>query len=490
MKNTYYFIFVVILLISTSFNVFAKKLNAVYAYSTFYSAEEGPFVETYLLVDGKSAQYSVNEKNLFQATIEVTMVFKQNDSIVAFKKYQLLSPETADTTKIDFNFLDQQRTLIPNGTYDLELTILDKNSKNKPFFNIEKVIVNLNKKELIISDIELIESMKKTEKTNILSKSGFDIIPYIINFYPKNIEKISFYSEIYNATSVLGENEPFLINYYLESWETQLPMVKFNRVKRETTKGTNVIIGEFLLNDLPSGNYNLVIAVKDKNNETKVSKKLFLYRSNPDVKYNESDFKNIDLSMLFVSKMKNLDTLTDYLKSLYPISTELERVFANNSLKRDDLPSMQKYFYNFWYTRNPSNPEKAWRDYFAELQKVNKMYRTGNRKGYETDRGRVYLQYGEPNTISKSENEPSAYPYEIWHYYNLRNQTNRRFVFYTEELATNDYELIHSDALGEINDPRWQIKIHKRDTPNNSVDPENAQQHWGGNIDDYYKNPR
>jgi len=490
MKKSIYLVFVVILLTIISIDVHAKKLNAVFSYASFYTVQEGPFVETYLLVDGKSAQYSLDKNNLFQAVIEVTMIFKQSDSVVTYKKYELLSPETADSTKIDFNFLDQQRILIPNGTYDLELYIADKNSDNKPFFNIEKVIVNFEKNKLIVSDIQLIESFKKTEKVNVLSKAGFDIIPYIINYFPKNIEKLSFYSEIYNANSILSENEPFIINYYIESWETQLPMVKFNRIKRETTKETNVIIGEFPLKELPSGNYNLVVAIKDKNNEIKASNKFFFYRSNPDLAYNENDFQNIDISMIFVSKIKNLDTLTDFVKSLYPISTELERVFTKNNLKRNDLTALQKFFYNFWYTRNPSNPEKAWRDYAIEVQKVNKIYGTGNRKGYETDRGRVYLQYGEPNVISKSENEPSAYPYEIWHYYTLRNQSNRRFVFYTEEFATNDYELIHSDALGEINDPRWQVKIHKRDTPNNSVDPQNADKHWGGRIDDFYKNPR
>ena len=135
-------------------------------------------------------------------------------------------------------------------------------------------------------------------------------------------------------------------------------------------------------------------------------------------------------------------------------------------------------------------PEIEWKKYHDEVKRVNAIYGTRIRKGYETDRGRVYLQYGRPNTITQSENEPSAYPYEIWHYYNLGNQTNRRFVFYARELATNDYELIHSDALGEINDPRWQIKVHKRDSPTHSLDPEGTERHWGGRVQDYYSNPR
>jgi len=480
----------IIFLIYNNECVYAKKLNAVFSYANFYSYGDGPFIETYLLVDGKSAEYVKNDNGLFQAKIEITMIFKQNDSVVTFSKYELSSPETDDTSQVDFNFLDLQRILVPNGSYDLELYIADMNTSNKPYFIVEKVNVEFDRNKIMISDIQLLESLKKTEKTNILSKAGYDIIPYIINYYPKTVDKLTFYAEIYNTNQVFGKDEPFIVNYYIESWEQQNILSNYNRLKREISKETHVIIGEFQLKDLPSGNYNVVVSVRDKNNELKISQKFFFYRSNPDLAYNENDFNNIDLASLFVTKIMRPDTLRDYINCLYPISTEMERLYARNNLKKDDVSSMQKFFYNFWYSRDAVNPEKAWRDYANEVQKVNKSFGTGNRKGYETDRGRVYLQYGAPNSITKSEHEPSAYPYEIWHYYTLRNQNNRRFVFYSREFATNDYELIHSDALGEINDPRWQIKIHKRDTPTHSLDPEDSEKHWGGRVNDYYRNPR
>lgn len=478
------------LFLTTSQTLFAKKLKAVFSYAAFNTLQDGPYLETYLLVDGKSVNYRPNTERLYQAVIEVTMIFKQNDSVITFKKYELNSPATADTAKIDFNFLDQQRILLPNGTYELELYISDKNDTIEPFSNIEKVTLDFPRDKISISDIELAESVKKAEKAGILTKSGYDIVPYIINYYPKTVEKLTFYTEIYNTASILGKDEPFLINYYFESWENQMPLSQFNRMKRETAKDVNAIIGEFSLKELPTGNYNLVVNIKDKNNETKSLCKLFFYRYNPDMSYTMKDFQNTDLSTTFVSLINTEDSIKDCINSLYPISTELERIYSRNNLKRDDLKEMQKFFYGFWLTRDALNPEKAWKTYAAEVQKVNKIYGTGNRKGYETDRGRVYLQYGAPNSVTTSEFEPSAYPYEIWHYYTLRNQSNRRFVFYSHEFATNDYELIHSDALGEINDPRWQIKIHKRDTPTHSLDPEDAEKHWGGRIQDNYKNPR
>ncbi|OQA00514.1 MAG: hypothetical protein BWY70_00678 [Bacteroidetes bacterium ADurb.Bin408] len=490
MKKPFLMLTLTCLLITAFKPLFAKKLKAVFSYAAFNTLQDGPYLETYLLVDGKSVNYVSNAENLYQAVIEVTLIFKQNDSVITFKKYELNSPAAADTSKIEFNFLDQQRVLLPNGTYDLELTISDKNAAGEPFTNVERITIDFPNDKISISDIQTAESVKKAEKTGILTKSGYDIIPYIINYYPKNAEKITFYAEIYNAATILGKDEAFLINYYIESWENQMPLSQFNRMKRETARDVNAFIGEFVLKELPTGNYNLVVSIKDKNNETKSIGKLFFYRYNPDLNYAVQDFQNIDLSTTFVSQINTPDSIIDCINSLYPISTELERVYARNNLKRDNLKEMQKFFYGFWHSRDALNPANAWQAYAAEVQKVNKIYSTGNRKGYETDRGRVYLQYGAPNSVTKSEFEPSAYPYEIWHYYSLRNQSNRKFVFYSHEFATNDYELIHSDALGEINDPRWQIKIHKRDTPTHSLDPEDAEKHWGGRIHDNYKYPR
>lgn len=93
---------------------------------------------------------------------------------------------------------------------------------------------------------------------------------------------------------------------------------------------------------------------------------------------------------------------------------------------------------------------------FFEVEVV-KEFSTSIRKGYNTDRGRVYLQYGPPDNRTQMPHEPSAYPYEIWQYYKVKGQSNRRFIFYNPDLVTNDFKLIHSDALGEIMNDQWQL---------------------------------
>ena len=110
---------------------------------------------------------------------------------------------------------------------------------------------------------------------------------------------------------------------------------------------------------------------------------------------------------------------------------------------------MQQFFYDFWQRRNPENPYMGWMTYKSEVDKVNAKYSSFKKKGYDTDQGRIYLQYGPPNAISPNYNEPNTYPYEIWQYYKIKNQTNRKFVFYSLEFTSKSFVLLHSDAIGE-----------------------------------------
>ena len=105
----------------------------------------------------------------------------------------------------------------------------------------------------------------------------------------------------------------------------------------------------------------------------------------------------------------------------------------------------------------------------------------------------MFLKYGAPDRIVQSYSEPGAYPYEIWHYYTLGSQRNKKFVFMTLDIVTNDFKLIHSDAVGELNNFRWTTEIYKRTYGtyyDYGVDNAAAPDSYGDKAKDYYDNPR
>ena len=131
------------------------------------------------------------------------------------------------------------------------------------------------------------------------------------------------------------------------------------------------------------------------------------------------------------------------------------------------------------------------RSYLAAVHRVNMSFKTSSHPGYRTDRGYVFLKYGQPDKIMESPSEPGAYPYEIWHYYAVANQRNKRFVFMSKDTAANDYQLIHSDVVGEVNNPRWQLEIYSRIYGTyQGVDQTEKDDTWGSHAGDLYNNPR
>jgi GWxTD domain-containing protein len=468
----------------------AKKLEAYFAYSTFYSSESGPYIETYLSVVGGSLIHKAIENNKFQGKLEVIYIFYQEDEVKNFKKFNLLSPILNDTLNYS-NFLDQQRLQLPNGKYMLEIQITDLNSTDpKPVSSLKEIEVNYSEEKIEISQIEFVESFKKVETPSILTKSGVDIIPYVSDFYPDNLNKIKFYAEIYNTKKLLGENDMYLLKYFIERYETSSPIASYNGFIRQNTSEVNVILREFDIEKLATGNYNLVVEVRNKQNEILASKSSFFQRSNPDIKISIDDLASIDLSATFAEGLNNRDTLNEYVKCLRPISDPLERNFVDNNIKTIDDDMLKKFFYSFWYKRNELTPSVEWKEYLQKVKNVEEEFGTQTMRGYETDRGRVYLQYGPPNHMTKRYSEPSSYPYEIWQYYKTNIRSDSRFVFYNPNLGSDNFELLHSNVYGELRDYRWQARLQKRNDQNPDLDSDRSSDHFGGEVDNFFENPR
>lgn len=472
----------------------STNVVAYFNYATFNIPGKGPYVETYISVFGNTVQYKKMPSGKFQASVEISMLFLQNDSIKASQKYVLASPEISDTSsKGTVNFIDLRRTPLKAGLYKLELQIADKNRNEKPFVGTQDIILSFPAEQVVFSDIELIESYSKTATQTVLTKNGMDLIPYCSNFYPENLTKLGFYTEIYNTKKQLGDSSKFVVNYFIESYETKKHLNNFNKITTQKTSAVNIVLAEFNITDLPSGNYNVVAEVHDKNNAFVAERKIFFQRLNPKAKFDTDELASINIAGTFVSVYTNSDSLNDFIRSLRPISSESEKMFADNELKTATVVLKQQYLYNFWVNRSNLNPEAEWKKYQAEVKKVNKMFAATGFKGYNTDRGRVYLQYGAPDQRMVVDNEPNTYPYEIWQYYRMKvqNQTNKRFVFFNEDLSTNDYKLMHSDARGEIYDANWQMRLQKRTIQSNNTDlTKPGVGNFGNNVEDNFNNPK
>ncbi len=484
--------FVTLLLLIPAFCI-SQDITAYLSYSVFNTPENKPYVETYLTIKGSSVKYKLNDNGMYQAVVGVQYIFTDNDStandsVVNYAKYKLNGPEVKDTTSKLVNMLDVQRYYLDEGEYNFNIRLRDLNSTDSAITTVDNFTISFPKDKICFSDIELLNSYKKSDSASILNKNGYKLDPNILNYYDNKTDVLSYYAEIYNTKEVLGEN-PFLIKVYIRPFETNIELSDYIIFKRMTPQNVIVLLSSFDIKDLATGNYILVAEVYDRNNKKLAGNEKYFQRYNPDVKIDVNKLMNINTKNTFVGNFNSKDTLLGYIDYLYPISSNMEKIYIKNQAAIADIDELKSYFYSFWLERDKANPQEAWEEYLRRVMEVNKDFKSMLIPGYKTDRGRVYLQYGRPNVISEQYHEPAAYPYEIWHYYQLNDQRDRKFVFYSHDLVTNDFLLIHSNAIGEVNNYRWQTIIYRRTWDPTGIDEDVIPSTWGSKATETYRQP-
>ncbi len=456
----------------------AQNLKAFFYSANFNTPNNQPYIETYLSFDANSVNLIEAENKKYYGELDIYLEISKDGDIVFSDHYSLKSPYFKDSIFNNLLFIDQHRIAIPNGQYSLSIKVKDIHSSNSVLEHKEEITMDFDENKIAFSDIALIEKFQKTIKENKLSKSGYDLTPYVSNFYPPSENTLSFYFEIYNTDKYFSSNKRYLLNTYIETFETTVALFDFTKSKRMDTKEVQTSLLSFPIEKLPTGNYNLVCEIKDVENNSILQKKLFFQRSSPRHDKSMNDISSVDITGTFAEQITSIDSMLLYIDYLYPISTILENTFAENQKRYNDLLLMQKFFLNFWKGKNLFNPEDEWRQYLTVVKTVNKEFRNARIDGYKTDRGRVFLQYGAPNSRHKVDNSSANLPYEIWHYYKLKTQSDCKFVFVNEHLGIQDYRLTYSNVEGEVSNQQWDDRLKNENNPtfgddfiNNYINP-------------------
>lgn len=477
-------------------------MRAVFSYSTFYSVTSSqPYVETYLSFDAWTMQFQEQANGTYKATAEVVIVARQGDSVCYVKKYDLNSPTVGALDELDFSFIDMQRFSLNNGIYDLELTLRDKGSDSPAASVSEKLVLNYDNQHPALSSIQLMASATPTTAENIFSRGGYDMEPYVSDFVPEQVNQLNFYYEIYNINQELGK-KPFLVVAYVEQQETGSRFESQRSMARKYSSAYVPVYGSLDITELPSGNYNLVVELRNSDNQLMMYKKLPFFRSNPGVKGVElSDFAGT-----FVGAYTNEEQLNIYLDALYPIASEYEKQVSRDLIRHPGrLEEKQAFLYHFWQERYPMNAETEWLKYKERIDFVQANFSYPRTLGIHTDRGRVYLKYGPPDFVRDEKNFVSArrfgkthagtetlmreasgeegsdqftttsqghvyyLPYQLWRYNKLPMDDPERVFIFWDEHRSGYYTLLNSNARGEVQEYGWERRLCRNQLDENVV---------------------
>ena len=127
----------------------------------------------------------------------------------------------------------------------------------------------------------------------------------------------------------------------------------------------------------------------------------------------------------------------------------------NTFEKLTTMESRREFLANFWTDvesgrRGHSDFTRSL--YLERVITANQRYKALGKKGWLTDRGRVFILYAEPDEVERFPSSENSKSYEIWHYYQIEGGV--QFIF-IEISGFGDYTLVHSTKRGELQDERW-----------------------------------
>ena len=472
-------------LLSVTLFVPALVFSQVAAYvetKVFQDPTRGALADVNIAVVGNSVAHAANPHGFQQARIQAITIIGQGETVVDFRKTEVNGPEHLDSAMSDF--LHQEHFNLKPGEYDLEVELTDLNAPDVPAAKFKgPLVIAAPGNDLRFSDVLL------TERVISDPSGSASLVPYISTYYPASARNLGFHVELYNADMVFGADSLFLLTYQISSYEDRKVVGSFRKQARAKAVPVIPITAQFDISALPSGNYLVVFEAADKQGKVLASQEQFVQRNNP-VNYDMGALASADVGVTFADAYADKDTLAEYIRSLRPIATDLERKIIDDRWKDRDLHLMQRFFYSFWFNRNGYDPEGTWHRYEKLVAEVNRIYGCRIKRGYDTDRGYVHLKYGPPNTIMDQANDADGVPYQIWHYYRAGRYSDKRFVFYLPDRVTGCYELLHSEVPGEIKTPNWNQIIHATSVPMNNVQSTAVPLGHGEQVQDFFNTPR
>jgi GWxTD domain-containing protein len=136
---------------------------------------------------------------------------------------------------------------------------------------------------------------------------------------------------------------------------------------------------------------------------------------------------------------ESAEALEHFFRETLDVLTYIAEQEEVEALRMAPPPERRDLWDAFWRRRDPT-PESARNefkeDFFDRLRYANAQF-SGVRPGWRTDRGRIYIRYGEPDTVDRRPVQANAPPTEVWNY----DRLGLRFVF-IDRTGYGEYTLV------------------------------------------------
>lgn len=426
----------------------------------FYSDSASRVEFYYSLYKNQFSKVIQNGQEIIEGNLQLKIYDATNSNLLLDRKFKIQDNITYDEDKnIIGNTISGTLTYyLSFGDYKCVLSAVDKNDeKRNATVELNVKLGAIEPQKFGISDIQLSTNIKEEDENsfNQFVKNGYEVTPNASLIYGAQSPILFTYAEFYNINKNIKSNN-LVVQYRILSSNNYEYIKKIKKINRELN--SVVDINFFNLIKLPSDTYTLVISLIDSVLNEKVSAYKRFYHFNPDVKDTIKDVvvqKDIYASEFYVMNEDELNEAYDYVRYIATADEQAKWI------KLTSIDAKRNFLFNFWSMRDPdpTTPQNELKiEYFKRVDYVNKKYPSKFKRGYKTDRGRVFILYGEPTEIERFPNEPEYRPYEMWKYSSLQGQGGIYFIF-GDLMGNGEYQLINSNLVGELKDDNWLRKL-------------------------------
>jgi GWxTD domain-containing protein len=345
---------------------------------------------------------------------------------------------------------------LAEGSYLIKSELIDLLSK-KSIIKIDTIqIKHFPHDKLTLSAIEFASSISaQKEIKRKFDKNRLRVIPNADRVYGRDLPTLFFYSEAYNFSwEEDAQKSTYQVSYKIINGNG-VAVLDLKGKEKKKPGNTSVVYGSLDISELASGTYSFELEVKDIYNMhvAKAEKQFFIYNKSNFIKKSVDGEKQVEWTDSEKYKQMDEEQLDAYFNQLkYIADKDEKRVFKELSFE-----GKRNFIIAFWSKRDP-NPATPLNEreiqYNNLLEIANEKYSHVFREGWETDRGRVLLLYGLPDTKDIYPTTTETKAYEIWEYYNIEGGV--KFIF-VDKRQNGDYELVHSTKRGEISDSDWRM---------------------------------
>ncbi len=457
--------------------VFSQDIAATLDFCNFKANDSLALFEYYLSFPANSLKHKKTTEGKLQCEINVNVGMVKNGDTVFYDNYVINSTPSSEMTLDKEEYLSQHQIIIPNGEYIFFMNAKDMLNENERKINVDRPVkVGYGNSFIQISDLQNLKSYKPTNHQGQNSKNGIEMVSRNSNFFSAAQDKFIFYVEVYNAANVMNQGETYLLEGRIVDTKSGKIIEEAGFFKKLKAENVNPVLAEVDLSKVPSGDYNIILEIKDRENRSLFSREKYFERYHPAMnpvmeETTEISLDSSEYDPCMIAESINMKNLNFLLNGLMPLAKTNERSFAEAVTNSGDEKQKINFLCYFFQKRETQDKDARtlFLEYKERLEIVEKKYSTQTMPGYQTDRGRVYIQYGKPNRIDDEFSDMSRQainnaiiPYEIWIYYAVTEpqaQSNVQFVFAQTNRANYNYEIVHSTAIGEYRNPNWKEEI-------------------------------